>query len=130
MPVTGVAQVKANYKRTFKDITEKKAPQFIAAVMSIGENHSKELAPLEYGTLVNSITNDITIKESRVTGVLAYNTLYAVILENKPGWKPRPPDMKAGPAWNPRAEPHFLRKGFEDPESRADIKRAEDIFKI
>jgi hypothetical protein len=41
MPVTGIKQVKANMKRVFKDISDKKAPQFINAVISIGVAHSK-----------------------------------------------------------------------------------------
>ena len=130
MPVTGVSKVKANYKRVFKDIREKKAVQFIAAVQSIGENHSLELAPLEYGTLVNSKIKDIDVTPTRVSGTFSYNTLYAAILETKTDWKPRPVAMKKGPAWNPNAVPHFLRRGFEDSESQALIKRAEGIFKL
>ena len=114
MPVTGVAQVTANYKRTFKDIRDKKAPQFIAAVQSIGENHSKELCPLEYGTLVNSIVKDINITGNKVSGKLSYNTLYAAILETKTNWKPRAVVNKKGPATNMNAVPHYLRRGFED----------------
>ena len=61
MPVTGVNKVKAGYKRVFKDIRDKKAVQFIGAVNSIGAAASKELAPMEYGTLVNSQMMDINV---------------------------------------------------------------------
>ncbi len=138
MPVTGVSQVQANYRKVFKGIRDKKAPQFIAAVQSIGESHSKELAPLAYGTLVNSTIKDIDVVGTKVIGTFSYNTLYAVMLENNPNWKPKPPpkygNKKRGeapaPAWNPNAVPHFLRRGFEGPESQALIKRAERIFRL
>jgi len=35
MPVSGAKTVKDNMKRIFKDISEKKAPQFVNAVISI-----------------------------------------------------------------------------------------------
>lgn len=130
MPISGVKAVKANMKRIFKDISEKKAAMFVNTVLSIGENHSKELAPIEYSTLVNSVMKDVTISGQGVKGVLSYNTNYAAFLEFNQKWKPRPPLLKNGPAWNPKAEPHFLKKGFEEPESVASIKKAEDIFKV
>lgn len=130
MPVSGVKVVKANFKRIFKDISEKKAPQFVNAVLSIGETHSKELAPIEFSLLVNSIIRDIDISSMIVSGTLSYNTKYAAALEFRMDWQPIPPALKKGPAWNPDAKPGFLRKGFNDPESRSDIKRAEKIFKL
>lgn len=130
MPVTGVKTVKANMKRIFKDISEKKAPQFVNAVLSIGQAHSRELAPIEFSLLVNSVIRDVDVTSMIVSGTLSYNTKYAAALEFRMDWKPRPPSMKKGPAWNPKAKPGFLRKGFNDPESRSDIKRAEKIFKI
>ena len=130
MPVTGGSQVRKNMSRIFKDISEKKAPQFVKEVMAIGLNHSKEMQYIEFSTLINSARTDISIGKRGIIGEVSYNTNYAVFLENNEKLKPRPPNMKKGPAWNPNAQPHALRKGFEDSESRALIKRAEDIFKI
>lgn len=130
MPVKGAKAVKQNMKRIFKDISEKKAPQFVNAVLSIGENHSKELAPVEFSLLVNSIIKNINVSGKTTTGSLSYNTKYAAALEFRIDWKPRPPSNKRGPAWNPQAEPHYLKKGFEDPTSLAAIKKAEEIFKV
>lgn len=125
--------MRANMRRTFKDISDKKAPQFVAAVLSIGENRSKEFAPVEYGALVNSIVKDVTRQGDKVKGFLSYgggSVNYAAILELKTDWKPRPVSMKAGPATNMNATPHYLRRGFEDPESQSLIKEAEKIFKV
>ncbi len=130
MPVKGAKAVKQTMKRIFKNISDKKAPQFVNAVLSIGENHSKELAPVEFSLLVNSIIKDIDVSNTIVSGSLSYNTKYAAALEFRADWKPRPTQLKKGPAWNPQAEPHYLKKGFEDQTSLSAIKKAEDIFKI
>ena len=130
MPVTGIKQVKQNMKRVFKDISDKKAPQFINAVLSIGAANSKELTPMEYSTLVNSQIINVEILGQKIVGFVSFNTNYAAFLEFSTKWKPRPVSMKDGPATNMKAEPHFLRKGFESPESQAQIKQALEIFKI
>jgi len=130
--------LKDNMKRTFKDISDKKAPQFVSAVLSIGENHSKELAPVAYSFLINNIIKDLNVSGSKVTGTLTYAQNYAAALEFRTDWKPKPPpkygNKKKGiapaPAWNPNATPHYLKRGFEDQESQALIKRVEGIFKI
>ena len=130
MPVTGAKAVNSKMKSIFKDIQSNKTNQFVSAVLSVGWNNSKLLAPTEYGTLINSITMWIEPKEGLITGSLSYNTNYAAYLEFGENWSPRPPALKSGPAWNPNAKPHFLRLGFESPESKAEIKELEKIFKV
>ena len=152
MPVTGIKQVKQNMKRVFKDISDKKAPQFINAVLSIGVAHSKELTPISYSNLINSIVVDTEIEATGVVGSVMYMADYAVYLNGTdtytPLWKPRPlpkdvvkgtrkrkdgtyatPDAGA-PATNMDAKPRFLNRGFEDPESVQLIKQAQEIFKV
>jgi len=129
MPVTGVKQVKQNMKRVFKDISDKKAPKFIHAMLSIGWTASIEFAPVEYGTLRNSVTMWVDVTNDKVSGELMYNTDYAAALEFG-AWKPVAAVNKKGPADNMAATPHFLRKGFESSESQSQIKQAEKIFKV
>lgn len=129
MPVTGIKEVRSNMRGIFKDIREKKAPEFIHAVLSIGWNASKELTPIEYGTLINSATMMVNVTANGIDGELMYNTNYAAALEFGT-WKPVSAANKEGPADNMQAEPHFLRKGFESPESKTHIKQAEKIFKV
>lgn len=152
MPVTGAAAVRGNFKRIFEDINEKKAPQFVNAVLSIGLNHSKELTPIAFGNLINSAFTAVDSFEGSVVGRVTYNAEYALALNGdetfSPLWKPVPLPkyaVKGGrsnelmqitqsrpgaPATNMDAKPRFLNRGFEDPESVASIKRAEKIFKI
>lgn len=130
MPVKGIKEVKAKVGKIFADIHEKKAVQFTNAVLSIGQAHSMELAPVEHSLLVNSILKNVDVTPSGVDGALSYNTAYAARLEFKEDWKPVPPEQKDGPAWNPNAKPHYLKRGFEDAESQASIKQAFKIFKV
>ena len=105
--------------------------QFINAVVSIGASQSKEFAPLEYGTLVNSMFTDVgRLADGSVIGSVSYMANYAAYLEFNTNWSPRPINMKAGPATNMAATPHFLRRGFEEPESTAAINKAKSIFKV
>lgn len=132
MPVTGVDKVKANYKRVFKDIRDKKAVQFITAVISIGASESKLLTPMEYGNLVNSQRQSVDVFGQKVVGFVSFGAggiKYAAALEFGV-WRPRPINLKDGPTTNMNAEPHFLRKGFESPESQAAIKQAIGIFRV
>jgi hypothetical protein len=129
MPVTGVSKVKSNMHGIFKGISEKKAPEFIAAVMSMGVAQSKELTPIEYSTLIDSIIIDISNQTTFSKGTVFYMANYAAALEFGT-WRPVAAVNKEGPADNMNAEPHFLRKGFESNESKTHIKQLEKIFKV
>lgn len=132
MPInkTKLANLKKNMRQTFNDISEKKAKQFVNQVLLIGRSESAMYAPVEYSNLINSVTMNIDISGSSTTGTLAYNASYAAFLEFNKNWNPRPVNMKAGPATNMNATPHYLQKGFESPESQRAIDKAREIFKI
>jgi hypothetical protein len=154
MPVTGAAAVRKNMGRIFKDINEKKAPQFVNLVLSIGLLHSKELTPIAFGDLINSAFTDVDVNtfNGTIVGRLTYVASYAAALNGdetfSPLWKPRPLpkyEVKGGrklkdgstsvaapgaPATNMNAKPKFLNRGFEDATSVTAIKRAEQIFKV
>ena len=130
MPLKGANQVRGRL-RQFIAATDKRALQFINAVGAEAGMLSKTKAPLEYGTLHNSQRFDVRRSGSLLIGTLSYNTKYAGILNNgKYAWKPRPPDKKAGPAWNPEAMQGFLEYGFESPEAQQSFKRLLEIFKV
>ena len=129
MPVTGIKQVRSNMSGIFKGIREKKAPEFINAVMGMGVAKSKELTPLEYGALINSVVIDFSNGPDYSKGTIFYMERYAAALEFGT-WRPVAAVNKEGPADNLNAEPHFLRKGFESNESKTHIKQLEKIFKV
>ena len=96
MPVKNANKVKANFSKAVAKI-DRKAVQFVQAVVNDAGILSKTKAPLEYGTLVNSQSQDFMKGNASYSGVLSYNTLYAGALNNpKTKWKPRPPANKQG----------------------------------
>lgn len=148
MPVKNANLVKANLRKAVAKI-DRKAVQFVQAVINDGGILSKTKAPLAYGLLVNSQSMDYVKSETIYVGALSYNTEYAVYLNGNedytPLWKPKPPPKygrgsvgRYGPqqpiapamAWNPEARPRFLEYGFESPEALSMIEANEKILKI
>lgn len=131
MPVTGANKIKSRMKSFVGDVTNKKSLQFINAVGAQAGILSKEKAPLEFGTLHNSQRFDVVKGAGYIKGTLSYNTMYASILNDGIfKWKPRPPDKKAGSAWNPNATMRFLEYPFESSNGKAMINKYLEIFKI
>ena len=122
--------VKSKMSQVFKGISDKKAPAFIHAVLSDAGIISKEKAPIEFGTLVNSQRQDVDVLAGRVVGELSYSTDYAIFLNTSKKWKPRPPDKKAGNAWNPNATSGFLEWGFESEEARRLQQKRLGMFRV
>jgi hypothetical protein len=129
MPVTGLSQVRANLRGVFNNIRQRKSSEFVSAVVTMGVAQSKELTPIEYSTLINSIVIDISHSTRFSKGTVFYMANYAAALEFGT-WEPVSAANKEGPADNMSAEPHFLRNGFESEESKAHIKQLENIFRI
>ena len=138
MPVKNANQVKGNLSKAVAKI-DKKAVQFVQAVVNDAGILSKTKAPLAYSRLVNSQEQDFEKRNTRYTGILSYNTLYAEALNSpKTPWRPKPPvkygNKKQGiapaTAWNPEATPHYLEYGFESAEAKQMIKANEAILKI
>jgi hypothetical protein len=152
MPVTGVSKVNSNIKKAFKDIRETKSLEFMNAVINGGVAHSKELTPIAYSNLINSIVTDVSVDATGVMGTVFYMAEYALYLNGSdtytPLWNPvkapkyavkgtrkrkdgtyATPDPGA-PADNMDARPRFLNRGFEDPESQNHFKQLERIFKV
>lgn len=131
-------KVKNNTKR-FEQQIIRKAKLFANAVLSNAGVISTYYAPLAYGTLRNSQYSKVTAGQYKITGELGYTVNYAAALNNRTDWKPKPPPkygnasrgIPSAPAWNPKATPGFLQKGFESQEARADInKLAEEILGV
>ena len=138
MPVKNANQVKGNLRKAVAKI-DKKAVQFVQAVVNDAGILSKTKAPEAYRLLVNSQQQDFQKRNTSYIGELSYNVEYAVYLNNpKTPWRPKAPakygNAKKGiapaTAWNPEATPHFLEYGFESAEAKTMIEANEAIFKI
>jgi len=129
--IRGVKTIKSNMRSVAIDVTNNKTIQFVNAVGAQAGILSKDKAPMEYGTLHNSQRFDVVSGQGYVVGTLSYNTMYASILNNGIyKWRSRPPERKAGPAWNPNATTHFLEYGFESKEAVMMISKFLKVFKI
>ena len=120
----GAARLNQRYKQLICRMTGPKTETAMALVLSIGITGAKELAPMEYGTLMNSAYRRINKTPTGIQGIAGFGVAYAIYLHENPNWSPRPVNMKTGPAWNPNAEPKFLEKGFTSNEQKALIQRA------
>jgi hypothetical protein len=138
MPIKNANQVKGNLRKAVAKI-DKKAQQFVQAVVSDAGILSKTKAPIAYSTLVNSQSQDFEKRASSYIGMLSYNTVYASILnDGNYQWKPKPPpkygNAKKGTApataWNPEATDHYLEYGFESSEAKAMIDANMELLKI
>lgn len=149
MPVKNANKVKGNLRKAVTKI-DKKAVQFVQAVVSDAGILSKTKTPEAYGLLVNSQQQDFRKLNTRYIGELSYNTFYAEYLngneEYTPLWKPKPAPKygrkgnasKYGPVapmapamgYNPNARARFLEYGFESAEAKTMIEANEAILKI
>ena len=124
------ADVKKAYNKFVGRMVGPKTEAAMAKVLSIGMTGAKELAPLEYGTLMNSAFRRIEKSSGGFRGVAGFANgtsknkktgelfNYAFYLHEHTNWSPRAPDKKKGPAWNPNAKPKYLERGFTDPLQR------------
>lgn len=132
------ANVKKQYSNFVGRMTGPKTEEAMALVLSIGITRAKELAPMEYGTLMNSAFRRIDKSATGIIGVAGFaggmnkdGFNYALYLHETTRWKPRPVEQKAGPAWNPQATPKYLERGFTDPDQRAKMQKAiGDTYKL
>lgn len=114
------AQVRA-IQQTAKSVIQDKIPSNIErALTSVGvvvANKSLEYTPLEYGILQNSQYQTLQSSTNGYSVSVGYTANYAGALHDRTDWKPRPPDQKAGPAWNPNAKPKFLYSAAEEEQT-------------
>lgn len=118
MPIT-----QTNNGRALLARVERQAKLTVNIILAGARARSDEKAPIEYSTLVNSAFTEVKVNGYQVQGTFGYMTDYAAFLNNTTGWRPRPINIKKGPAANMNATHHFLDyHGFESPEARAEIE--------
>ena len=117
------AELTSKFSQIVGNMTEKSTKAALTKAIIKGAGFSKEIAPIEFGTLINSQFRMIEKTATGWRGIVGYAVNYAVYLESpKAGgrmdnWQPRPPEQKEGNAWNPISSQGFLRLGFTGLES-------------
>ena len=110
-----IADINKRSAVLFTKTIPKKIERGLTASLVVVGNKANEYVPLEFGLLVNS-----QFKEIRGNGAggytarIGYTANYAAALHERTNWSPRPPEMKDGPAYNPRAKPGFLREAGQE----------------
>lgn len=119
----------ARYKGKVKDITTKQAEAVMTKITVYAAGASKEIAPIEFGNLINSQFRRVEKTSTGYRGTVGYAVGYAAALENPKaggrldGWKPVAPENKQGNAWNPISGQGFLRLAFTGQESAPAIQK-------
>jgi hypothetical protein len=105
-------QLQRQLNDMLRNATGRQTEAAVAKVLSIGITGAKELAPMEYGTLINSAFRRIYPEGRDIVGIAGFAVSYAFHLHEITTWNNRAPEDKEGTAWNPNGEPKFLEKGF------------------
>lgn len=119
----------AKYKGLVSNITNKQARSVMTKITVYAAGASKEIAPIEFGNLINSQFRNVEKLANGYRGTVGYTVGYAAALESPKsggkldGWRPRPPEEKAGKGFNPIAGQGFLRLGFTGLESAPAIQK-------
>lgn len=127
MPVKGLKEVRVQLKKIFGDIKGPKAEKTLTEVLITAAGFAATMTPIDTSNLINSQYRKITAYGTRVVGAIGYTAAYAAAVHNAKGTllgtnTPRSTsDPSRGNAWDPDAEPEFLRKAFEDSDARAAI---------
>lgn len=122
----GVKEARAATRKIIEDIANAKAESALTASASIGRARGLTITPMALGTLVNSQFMEVVKTENGWQARVGFTAAYAAAVHKKPGTlkgkNVKRPIEGTGFVWDPEAEPHFLRVGFE--ETRDIMKEA------
>lgn len=100
--------IQRNTRQLMRQRIPRNIERALTGVGIVVANKAQERAPVEYSILINSQYRRLDAYPTRYTVSIGYTADYAAALHNRKDWSPRPPDQKAGPAWNPNAQPGWL----------------------
>lgn len=106
-------RISQNVRRVVDQTIPLKIERALTAIGIVVGNKALEFTPVEFSLLVNSQDRQTMAIPGGYRVSVVYTQNYAAALHNRDDWKPRPPDQKEGPAWNPKARPEFLAHGAE-----------------
>jgi hypothetical protein len=114
-------EIQKNAKALIHNVIPKDIERALTAIGVVVGNKSLEYTPIEFSTLINSQYRINEATQTKYTVRVGYTQEYAAPLHERTNWKPRPPELKDGPAWNPNAKHHFLTDAAE--EEKVTIRR-------
>ena len=109
-----VATIQRNAREVLRGRIPRAIERGLTGVTVVVANKAQEYTPIEYGLLQNSQYRIIEVTANGYQAKVGYTMAYSAPLHDRTDWSPRPPDQKAGPAWNPRAKPRFLYSAAQE----------------
>ena len=131
MPVKGLKEVRQQLKKVFGDISGPRVEKTLTDVLITAAGFAATMTPIDNSNLINSQYRKITAYGNRVVAAIGYTAAYAAAVHDAPGTllgatgkaaMRDPSDPKRGKFWDPKAEPGFLIKAFEEPDARSAIE--------
>lgn len=109
----------------FVDAQQRKAGRVVYAALTLGATEAAALTPQHTSNLINSRYSDLEMQGSKIMGRTGYTAEYAMWVHEASGklkGQPRPAEngIAQGNYWDPRGEPKFLEKGFENAKPAID----------
>jgi hypothetical protein len=109
----------------FVDMQQRKAGRAVYAALTLGASEAAALTPQHTSVLINSRYSDLEMQGSKIMGRTGYTAEYAKLVHEAKGTlkgQPRPHETgkPQGNYWDPRGEPKFLEKGFENAKPAID----------
>lgn len=135
MPVKGIQSARRETDMLIDSIASIRAERAVTVALSIGGAYATMLTPIDTSNLANSQFRRVNVNGTMVTGMVGYTAQYALWVHEAPGklkGQPRAHFGKTkegrefgggtgnGKYWDPKAEPQFLRKGFDNNRERID----------
>lgn len=144
MAVKGIQDALRNTVAVVNAVASLKAERAVTVALSIGGAYATMLTPVDTSNLVNSQFRRVNVNGNMITGHVGYTAQYALWVHESSGklkGQPRAHFGKTragkefgggtgvGNYWDPKAEPGFLRKGFDDNRARIDaaVKKAFEL---
>ena len=117
-----IAAINKRSAEVFTQTIPRKIERALTAAAVVVGNKALSYTPVEFSMLANSQYREV--RDNGAGGYFArigYTASYALPLHERTDWSPRPPEMKKGPAYNPRAKPGFLSAAGE--ETKVTVRR-------
>lgn len=137
----GGKNVRRNMGRLVKEIRGRVTERAMTEILITAEGYAARLTPIDTANLINSRYRQVTNTLTGTRGIAGYTAAYALYVHEASGklkGQPRSSVQAFGTSdgrqafasndgkfWDPRGEPRFLEKGFEEaePEIRGILRR-------
>ena len=114
MPVTN--NVTSNYNQLLSRISGPMTKTTVTKIAIVGQSNAAQLTPIDTSNLINSQYRSVARNFTGWTAKIGYTANYAAFVHNAAGTllgTNTPRSSGGGNAWDPGAEPEFLKKGFQ-----------------